>query len=91
VERRFGPGAWDESAPRTMGGEDFAYYLEKVPGAMLRLGLGEQWPRLHSPEFDFNDEAIAAGIIAFAAIALDFCAAGGAAGGAAAHGAGGAA
>ena len=79
VERRFGPGTWDESAPRTMGGEDFAYYLEKVPGALLRLGLGEQWPRLHSPEFDYNDQTIITGIVFLAAVALDFRAAGGAA------------
>jgi len=77
VERRLGPGRWDESAPRTMGGEDFAFYLEKVPGAMLRLGLGEQWPRLHTPEFDFNDETMETGIILLAGLALDFCAPGG--------------
>ena len=42
VERHLGPGAWNDSDPRTMGAEDFAYYLQRVPGAMLRLGLGER-------------------------------------------------
>ncbi len=76
AEGLFGAGSWDESSPRTMGAEDFAYYLEKVPGALLRLGLGEEWPRLHSPQFDFNDEAIETGIALLAGLALDVCSAG---------------
>lgn len=76
AEGLFGSGSWDESSPRTMGAEDFAYYLEKVPGAMLRLGLGDEWPRLHSPQFDFNDEAIETGIALLAGLALEFSSAG---------------
>jgi amidohydrolase len=76
VERCLGSGAWNDSDPRTMGGEDFSYYLDKVPGALLRLGLGESWPRLHAPGFDFNDESMAAGILFLAAAAVDFCAGG---------------
>ena len=76
AEGLFGAGSWDESSPRTMGAEDFAYYLEKVPGALIRLGLGEEWPRLHSPQFDFNDEAIETGISLLAGLALEFCATG---------------
>jgi len=74
VTRYLGPGAWDERHPRTMGAEDFCFYLERVPGALIRLGLGVEWPSLHSPEFDFNDEALEAGIVALSAIALEFCA-----------------
>jgi len=76
AEGLFGAGSWNATAPRTMGGEDFAYYLEKVPGALIRLGLGEEWPRLHSPQFDFNDEAVEIGIALLAGLALEFCAAG---------------
>ena len=72
-EGLFGIGSWDESSPRTMGAEDFAYYLEKVPGALLRLGLGEEWPRLHSPQFDFNDLVIETGIALLAGLALELC------------------
>jgi amidohydrolase len=72
AEGLFGAGTWDEASPRTMGAEDFAYYLEKIPGALLRLGLGEEWPRLHSPQFDFNDEAIETGIALLAGLALEF-------------------
>ncbi len=52
----------------SMGGEDFSYFLEKVPGAYFWLGLGMDRGSLHNPRFDFNDEAIAAGISAFAGI-----------------------
>jgi len=73
VAAHLGPDAWTDEHPRTMGAEDFAFYLEKIPGALLRLGLGEEWPPLHNAHFDFNDEALAAGITALAGLALDFC------------------
>ncbi|HEY9595011.1 MAG TPA: M20 family metallopeptidase [Spirochaetia bacterium] len=74
VTRLLGPAAWIDDQPPTMGAEDFAFYLEKVPGALLRLGVGEEWPPLHSAEFDFNDRAIETGVMALAGIALDLCA-----------------
>lgn len=44
--------------------EDFAFMLEKVPGAYIFLGnglnVGDQF--LHAPKYDFNDEAIGYGI-----------------------------
>lgn len=56
----------------SMGGEDFAYFLQKRPGAYFWLGLGMERGGLHNPRFDFNDEAIAAGITAFAGIVERF-------------------
>jgi len=53
-----------------MGAEDFAFYLQKIPGALLMLGLGEGWPNLHNPEFDFNDRVLEPGIMTLAALAL---------------------
>ncbi|KZK80991.1 putative hydrolase YxeP [Pseudovibrio sp. W64] len=47
----------DENIDPTMGGEDFAYYLEEKPGAFIFLGNGES-AGLHHPKYDFNDEAI---------------------------------
>ena len=35
-----GPENVVELSEPTMGAEDFAFYLEKVPGAMCRLGTG---------------------------------------------------
>ena len=58
-----------------MTAEDFAYYLERVPGAFLFLGNDEPdapSPPLHSPRFNFNDNALATGIAAMAALAMRF-------------------
>ena len=47
-------------APRTTGGEDFAYMLRACPGAYIQLGIGEG-PGLHHPAYDFNDDVIPTG------------------------------
>ena len=73
VARYLGPAAWSDESPRTMGAEDFAFYLKKVPGALLRLGLGEDCPALHIAGFDFNDGSLETGIMALVGLALDFC------------------
>jgi amidohydrolase len=57
-----------QDAPPSMGGEDFSYFLQEVPGAYFWLGLGMERGGLHNPRFDFNDEAIATGVAAFAGI-----------------------
>jgi amidohydrolase len=71
VESYLGQKAWIPDLPQVMGAEDFAFYLAKVPGVFLRLGLGEDSPSLHSAEFDFNDQAIEAGITVMSALALE--------------------
>jgi len=71
-----GPKAWIPDLAPSMGAEDFAFYLDKVPGVFLRLGLGEDSASLHSPEFDFNDKAIEAGITVMCALALETLAGG---------------
>ena len=40
-----------------LGGEDFSFMLNEVPGAMINLGNGPS-AGLHHPAYDFNDEAI---------------------------------
>ncbi|MGA3001838.1 MAG: M20 aminoacylase family protein [Acetobacteraceae bacterium] len=47
----------------TMGGEDFAYMLEKKQGAYLMLGggRGKDEPLLHHPKYDFNDAILPIG------------------------------
>ncbi|MDH7570771.1 MAG: M20/M25/M40 family metallo-hydrolase, partial [Armatimonadota bacterium] len=45
----------------SMAAEDFALYLREVPGALIRLGLGDT-PPLHNPRFDFPDAAVPVGI-----------------------------
>jgi amidohydrolase len=73
VATHLGPGAWTDEHPPTMGAEDFGFFLQKVPGALLRLGLGQEWHPLHSPGFDFNDQSLEPGIVTLAGLALDFC------------------
>ncbi len=62
--------------PPSMGGEDFAFYAQKVPAAMFRLGLQPvgafDFPGLHNPRFNFNDDAIPTGIQMFCGIAYEY-------------------
>lgn len=67
----FGAGAVESIGEPTMGGEDFAYYLEKIPGSFLHLGTGDR-PPLHNSAYDFNDDAIRIGIRAMAGMAVRF-------------------
>lgn len=46
-----------EDAPLIMGGEDFSYMLLERPGAYILLGNGDT-AKVHTPEYNFNDEAI---------------------------------
>ena len=57
-----------------MGSEDFAFYGRRVPSCYFFLGLRPpdrpDFPKLHTAEFDFNDEALRAGVEAFTRLAL---------------------
>ncbi|MEU8954111.1 M20 family metallopeptidase [Streptomyces sp. NPDC048518] len=63
-----------EDTEQSLGGEDFSWYLERVPGAMARLGVrrpGERTVRdLHQGDFDVDESAITAGVELFTAAAL---------------------
>ena len=60
----------------SLGGEDFSYMLQKVPGAMLWLGNGpgEGGCFLHNTKYDFNDTALPVGVSFFARLAERFLA-----------------
>ncbi len=66
-----GPGKWIDLTSPSMGAEDFSYYIRKHPGAMFRLGMGEKSASLHNSHFDFNDKAIASGILFLVSLALE--------------------
>lgn len=60
----------------SMGGEDFARYLQEVPGAMFFLGVGNKrigavhsW---HHPKFKADEDAIPVGAAVLAKAAIDF-------------------
>lgn len=59
--------------PPAMGAEDFSYMLEARPGAYLWLGQmdeagGHGSCSLHSPHYDFNDDALPIGASLFASL-----------------------
>src|SRR5215468_17381 len=61
-------------APQSLGAEDFAWYLESIPGALARLGIrGPQTPMdldIHQANFDVDERAIGVGVRLLAASAL---------------------
>lgn len=54
-------------APLVMGGEDFAFMLNERPGAYILVGNGDT-AMVHSPEYNFDDNAIPAGCSWYAEI-----------------------
>ncbi len=62
-----------EDRPPVMGGEDFSFYAHEIPACFFWLGLmpnNQPLPNLHSPLFDFNDDALPIGIEAMCHLAL---------------------
>ena len=57
-----------ETSPAVMGGEDFAYMLEARPGAYILMGNGDT-AKVHTPDYNFNDEAIPFGCSWFVEVA----------------------
>ena len=51
----------DRNVVPTMGGEDFSFMLNTVPGAFIFAGVGEDVANLHNEMYDFNDELIPVG------------------------------
>jgi amidohydrolase len=64
----------------SMGGEDFAFYLEQVPGAMIRLGTSppgsEVKGDIHQSTFDVDERSIGYGVRVMVHTALAALAAG---------------
>ena len=54
----------------SMGAEDFSYFLEKVPGAFIWLGIGEDASGLHTPTFAFDENILLRGSALLAALAI---------------------
>jgi amidohydrolase len=59
----------------TMGGEDFAYYANEIPGFFFRLGMvapGTTSGGHHTPTFQADDGSIPIGMRAMANLVMDF-------------------
>lgn len=56
-------------------GEDFGLYLEKVPGMMALVGVGNEacgaiWPQ-HSPKYTVDEDALLNSVLLYAQVAFD--------------------
>jgi amidohydrolase len=60
----------------SMGGEDFSYFAQVVPGFYFRLGVANQARGInggiHTPMFDADEECLKTGVAAMAAAVCDF-------------------
>jgi len=54
----------------SMGAEDFAFFLEKLPGAYVWLGVGDV-SGLHTPKFAFDEGILPQGAALLTALALE--------------------
>jgi hippurate hydrolase len=58
----------------SMGGEDFSYYLEEVPGCYMRFGArgeGQEYIPLHSSSFDIHEGVLRVGAACFDQLVRD--------------------
>ncbi|MFG1707241.1 M20 family metallopeptidase [Nonomuraea sp. M3C6] len=72
AERALGAGAVIPTQ-QSLGGEDFAWYLESIPGAFARLGTrspGGVTYDIHQGTFDVDEQAISTGVRVMATTAL---------------------
>ena len=73
AERVLGPDSIIP-APQSLGGEDFAWYLESIPGSLARLGTRAPGSAddfdIHQASFDVDERAIGVGVKLLAATAL---------------------
>ncbi|HWB50760.1 MAG TPA: M20 aminoacylase family protein [Stellaceae bacterium] len=74
VAEMFGEDKVSRNVSPTLGGEDFSYMLQAVPGAMMWLGngSGEGGCFLHNARYDFNDTALPYGVSFFTRLAERF-------------------
>jgi len=78
VRREFGQGAFIRAPAPVMGAEDFSYVLQRVPGAMMFLGVcpeGQDFRAAcpcHSNKMELNEAAMAHGVAAHCALAEAF-------------------
>jgi amidohydrolase len=73
-----GPERFIPVSRPSMGGEDFSYYLEKVPGCFFLVGVEPPncehgtYPSLHSDHYNFTDAALGVGMQMFVELVKRF-------------------
>ena len=62
--------------PQRMGGEDFSYYGQVLPGVLFRLGSGNKAKGItadaHTAAFDLDEDCLVVGVKAMATVVVDF-------------------
>lgn len=76
IKKLFGKKAIYEIKEPAMGGEDFAYFLQRVPGSFFNLGIrnkkiGAVYP-WHHPKWKVDERSIQIGTALLAQVAFDF-------------------
>lgn len=61
---------------KVLGGEDFAYFMERIPGAMVFLGVGNKEKKtdypLHNERYNLDEDVLPVGAALHAQFALNF-------------------
>lgn len=74
VVKVVGEEGWIPLEQPSMGSEDFAFYLQEIPGCYVRFGARrkeDEFIPLHSPAFDINEEVLKVGALYFAQVAWE--------------------
>lgn len=65
-----------QDIPESLGSDDFAYFLEKVPGVYAMLGTGDTIPEhrypLHDTRYDFDEKVLKRGVAMYVQVAVDY-------------------
>jgi hippurate hydrolase len=78
ITNLLGADSWQTMERPIMGAEDFSYVLQRVPGAMMMLGVcpdGQDWHTAcpcHSNRMTLNESVLARGVAAHCAVAEHF-------------------
>jgi amidohydrolase len=75
-DRLYGPERRERITRPSMGSEDFACYLEHIPGVMFRLGSAtdpQVAPGLHTPNFDIDEGALQVGAKLLSHLVATWC------------------
>jgi amidohydrolase len=72
TEKTLGEGRLAQIDP-VMGGEDFAYFLQKIPGAFMFFGMGDgmSYPH-HHPCFDMDEKALPEATLLLASLVIEY-------------------
>ncbi|KMT22412.1 amidohydrolase [Clostridium cylindrosporum] len=59
-----------KTSPPSLGGEDFAYYQERIPGVFIHMGTGDAYPQ-HHPKFTVDTTALYGSAVYFKNLAIE--------------------